>query len=34
MQMLLVITGGLLLRGVFALFGRLWGGDIAGIVPG
>ncbi|MCW8060453.1 hypothetical protein [Agrobacterium tumefaciens] len=32
--MLLVITGGILLLGVFALFGKLWGGDFAGIVAG
>lgn len=31
MHMLLVITGGVLLLGVFALFGKLWGGDVAGI---
>jgi hypothetical protein len=29
--MLLVIIGGALLLGVFALFGKLWGGDVAGI---
>lgn len=34
MHMLLVITGGILLLGVFALFGKLWGGDFAGIVTG
>lgn len=34
MHMLLVITGGFLLCGVFALFGKLWGGDIAGVVTG
>lgn len=34
MHMLLVIIGGLLLCGVFALFGKLWGGDIAGVVTG
>ena len=32
MHMLLVIAGGALLLGVFALFGRLWGGDVAGVV--
>ena len=31
MHMLLVIIGGVLLLGVFALFGKLWGGDVAGI---
>lgn len=31
MHMLFVITGGVLLLGVFALFGKLWGGDVAGI---
>ena len=34
MHMLLVITGGAILLGVFALFGKLWGGDIAGIATG
>lgn len=34
MHMLLVIIGGVLLLGVFALFGRLWGGDVAGIATG
>lgn len=32
MHMLLVIAGGIGLLGIFALFGKLWGGDIAGIV--
>ncbi|MDX0312560.1 hypothetical protein GOC54_15955 [Sinorhizobium meliloti] len=31
MHMLLVIIGGVVLLGVFALFGKLWGGDVAGI---
>lgn len=31
MHMLLVMIGGVVLLGVFALFGRLWGGDVAGI---
>lgn len=31
MHMLLVIVAGVLLLGVFALFGKLWGGDVAGI---
>lgn len=31
MHMLLVITGGLILCGVFALFGKLWGGDMASV---
>ncbi len=34
MHMLFVITGGLLLCGIFALFGKLWGGDMMGIVAG
>lgn len=34
MHMLFVITGGLLLCGVFALFGKLWGGDMASVVTG
>ncbi|MDH6230765.1 hypothetical protein M2281_001337 [Mesorhizobium soli] len=34
MHMLLVITGGLLLCGVFALFGKLWDGDMTGVVTG
>lgn len=34
MHMLLVITGGAVLLGVFALFGKLWGGDVAGIAAG
>lgn len=32
MHMASVIFGGLLLLGVFALFGRLWGHDLAGSV--
>jgi hypothetical protein len=32
MHMLLVILGGVLLLGVFSLFGKLWGGDIVGVV--
>ena len=31
MHMLLVILAGSLLLGVFALFGKLWGGDAAGV---
>ncbi len=31
MHMLLVIIGGVVLLGVFALFGKLWGGDVSGI---
>lgn len=31
MHMLQVILGGLALLGVFALFGKLWGGDAAAI---
>ncbi|WP_072396062.1 hypothetical protein [Hyphomicrobium sp. CS1GBMeth3] len=31
MHMAQVIAGGLLLLGVFALFGKLWGGDASGI---
>lgn len=34
MHMLLVIVGGIVLSGVFALFGKLWGGDVAGLVTG
>ena len=34
MHMLLVIAGGILLLGVFALFGKLWGGDLPGIAVG
>ncbi len=34
MHMLLVIAGGILLLGVFALFGKLWGGDLSGIAVG
>ncbi|MFK4821907.1 hypothetical protein ACI0FS_17170 [Ochrobactrum quorumnocens] len=29
--MLIVIIAGIILLGVFALFGKLWGGDVAGI---
>jgi len=32
MHMLMVIIGGTVLLGVFALFGKLWGGDIGGVV--
>lgn len=34
MHMLLVIVGGVVLLGVFSLFGKLWGGDLAGIAMG
>jgi hypothetical protein len=34
MHMLLVIIGGAVLLGVFALFGKLWGADATGIVIG
>ena len=34
MHMALVILGGGLLLAVFALFGRLWGHDMAGVVQG
>ena len=34
MHMLLVIIGGAVLLGVFALFGKLWGGDAASIAIG
>lgn len=34
MHMLLVIAGGILLLGVFMLFGKLWGDDLSGIVAG
>ena len=30
MHMILVIAGGILLLGVFLLFGKLWGGDALG----
>lgn len=32
MHMLMVIGGGVVLLGVFLLFGKLWGGDVAGLV--
>jgi hypothetical protein len=32
--MLLVIFGGVILLGVFLLFGKLWGGDLAGVAAG
>jgi hypothetical protein len=31
MHMVMVIGGGVILMGVFLLFGRLWGGDVAGM---
>ena len=34
MHMLSVIGGGFLLLAVFGLFGRLWGGDVAGVAAG
>lgn len=34
MHMLLVIVGGAVLLGVFALFGKLWGGDLPGMAAG
>lgn len=34
MHMLLVITGGIVLLGIFALFGKLWGGELAGVATG
>ncbi len=34
MHMLQVILGGAVLLGVFALFGKLWGDDVAGIASG
>ncbi|MCZ4072077.1 hypothetical protein [Agrobacterium sp. LMR679] len=34
MHMLLVITGGVILLGVFVLFGKLWGGDVTGLAMG
>ncbi|MFW7355182.1 MAG: hypothetical protein ACODTL_04435 [Brucella sp.] len=34
MHMLLVIVGGVVLLSVFALFGKLWGGDITGVATG
>ncbi len=32
MHMVMVIAGGLVLLGVFALFGKLWGGDVSGMI--
>lgn len=32
MHMLLVITGGAVLLGLFLLFGKLWGGNTAGLM--
>lgn len=34
MHMMSVMAGGVLLLGVFSLFGKLWGGDLAGVVTG
>ena len=34
MHMLMVMGGGVLLLCVFALFGKLWGGDTAGVIAG
>jgi hypothetical protein len=34
MHMLLVMLGGAVALGVFALFGKLWGGDAIGIATG
>lgn len=34
MHMLLVILGGCLLLGVFALFGKLWGAETAAVAAG
>lgn len=34
MHMFLVIVGGGVLLGVFALFGKLWGADAAGVAAG
>ncbi len=34
MHMLQVIAGGAVLLGLFALFGKLWGGDLAGVALG
>lgn len=34
MHMSMVIGAGLLLLGVFALFGKLWGGDAMGVATG
>jgi hypothetical protein len=33
MHMLMVIIGGIVLLGVFCLFGRLWGADMTALVP-
>lgn len=32
MHMTMVVAGGLVLLGLFLLFGKLWGGDAAGMV--
>lgn len=32
MHMLMVIGGGIVLLGLFLLFGKLWGGDAAGLL--
>lgn len=32
MHVLMMIVGGVVLLGVFLLFGKLWGGDTAGLV--
>ena len=34
MHTLMVITGGVVLLGLFLLFGRLWGGDAASLATG
>ena len=33
MNILMVIIGGIILLGVFCLFGRLWGADMTALVP-
>jgi hypothetical protein len=33
MHILMVIIGGIVLLGVFCLFGRLWGADMTALVP-
>lgn len=32
MHMLMVITGGIVLFGLFLLFGKLWGGDVPALI--
>ncbi|UFS63984.1 hypothetical protein LO749_07320 [Paracoccus denitrificans] len=34
MHTLMIIVGGAVLLGIFLLFGKLWGGDLAGMATG